>query len=76
MRTIQMKLDDELVDDVDKIVKKLNTTRSAFTRHALRNALYQANIKQMEAKHKKGYQKKPVADSEFSIWESEQEWID
>ena len=32
MRTIQMTLDDELVDAVDKIVKKLKTTRSAFAR--------------------------------------------
>ncbi len=76
MRTIQMTLDDELVDAVDKIVKKLKTTRSAFARQALRHALSQANIKQMEAKHKKGYEKKPVSDLEFSIWESEQEWVD
>jgi metal-responsive CopG/Arc/MetJ family transcriptional regulator len=71
-----MTLDDDLVDAVDKIVKKLKTTRSAFTRRALRNALTQANIKQMENKHKKGYEMKPVSRSEFSIWESEQEWID
>ena len=76
MRTIQMTLDDELVDAVDKVVKKLKTSRSAFTRQALRNAITQANIKQMEDKHKKGYEKKPVSKSEFSIWESEQEWVD
>ncbi len=58
MRTIQMTLDDELVDAVDKVVKKLKTTRSAFTRQALRNAITQANIKQMEDKHKKGYEKR------------------
>ena len=76
MRTIQMTLDDELVDAVDKIVKKLKTTRSAFARQALRSALSQTNIKQMEAKHKKGYEKQPVSNSEFNIWESEQEWVD
>ena len=57
-------LDDELVDAVDKIVKKLKMTRSAFTHQALRNALVQANIKQLETKHKKGYEKVPVKDSE------------
>jgi metal-responsive CopG/Arc/MetJ family transcriptional regulator len=36
MRTIQMTLDDELVESVDKLVKELNTSRSAFTRDALR----------------------------------------
>ncbi len=76
MRTIQITLDDELVDAVDKVVKKLKTTRSAFTRQALRSAITQANIKQMENKHKEGYEKKPVSKSEFTIWESEQEWID
>ncbi len=76
MRTIQMTLDDDLVDAVDKVVKKLRMTRSAFTRQALRNAIAQANIKQMENKHKRGYEKTPVSKSEFSIWESEQEWVD
>ena len=76
MRTIQMTLDDELVDAVDKVVKKLKMTRSAFTRQALRSAITQANIKQMEDKHKKGYEKEPVGKSEFSFWEPEQEWVD
>ncbi len=31
---------------------------------------------EMEDKHKKGYERKPVSKSEFSIWESEQEWVD
>lgn len=41
MRTIQMTLDDGLVATVDKIVKKSKTTRSAFARKALRNAIKQ-----------------------------------
>jgi Ribbon-helix-helix protein, copG family. len=76
MRIVQITLDDDLVDAVDKTVKKLKMTRSAFTRQVLRNALTQAKIGQMENKHKKGYEKKPVSKSEFSIWESKQEWID
>ena len=44
MKTIQMTLDDDLVDAVDKMVKKLKMTRSAFTRQALRNALNQAKL--------------------------------
>ena len=76
MRTIQMTLDDELVETVDKLVKKLKTTRSAFTRKALREAIKQVNIKTLENKHKKGYERYPVGKIEFSIWESEQEWGD
>ena len=76
MRTIQMTLDDDLVEDVDSIVKKLKTTRSAFTRKALKEALKRVNISMLEEKHKKGYERFPAGNSEFSVWESEQEWGD
>ncbi|MFQ5950417.1 MAG: ribbon-helix-helix domain-containing protein [Nitrospiria bacterium] len=76
MKTIQMTLDDELVDAVDKIVKKLNTSRSAFTRHALREAISKESLNRLEMKHKRGYEKKPVKVTEFSIWEDEQAWGD
>jgi metal-responsive CopG/Arc/MetJ family transcriptional regulator len=74
MRTIQMTLDDELVTTVDRLVKQLKTTRSAFTRVALKNAIKQVNTEMLEKKHKKGYMKQPVDKDEFSVWESEQEW--
>jgi len=76
MRTVQMTLDDELVSAVDDIVKKLKTTRSAFARKALRDAIRQAKITMLENKHKEGYRHKPVSKTEFSVWESEQEWGD
>jgi len=74
MKTVQMTLDDELVDAVDAVVKRLHTSRSAFTRKALRDAMENIRIKQQEEKHKAGYQRKPVQVSEFSVWESEQQW--
>ena len=74
MRTIQMTLDDNLVAAVDVIVKKLKTTRSAFTRKALKEAILLDNINQLEKKHKKGYERNPIRKTEFSVWESEQEW--
>ncbi|KXK30355.1 MAG: Ribbon-helix-helix protein, copG family [Candidatus Brocadia sinica] len=76
MRTIQMTLDDELVATVDKIVKKLKTTRSAFARKALRDAIRQVNVNMLEKQHKKGYERYPVVKTEFDVWESEQEWGD
>jgi metal-responsive CopG/Arc/MetJ family transcriptional regulator len=76
MRTIQMTLDEDLVEAVDNIVKKLKTTRSAFARKALRDAIKQAHITMLENKHKKGYGRYPVGKMEFSVWESEQEWGD
>ncbi|MBI5097738.1 MAG: ribbon-helix-helix protein, CopG family [Nitrospirae bacterium] len=74
MRTIQMTLDDDLVAAVDMVVKKLKTSRSAFTRKALKDAVKQVNINVLEKKHKKGYERYPVGKTEFNVWESEQEW--
>ena len=76
MRTIQMTLNDDLVKRVDIIAKELNTTRSAFTRDALRNAVKQHHISRLEIKHRKGYTNHPVNKDEFSVWENEQNWGD
>lgn len=76
MRTVQMTLDEELIESVDKIVKELKTTRSSFTRKALREAIERLKVRQLEEKHRKGYKLYPVSEYEFSPWESEQEWGD
>jgi metal-responsive CopG/Arc/MetJ family transcriptional regulator len=76
MRTIQMTLDDQLVDAVDKVIKKLHTTRSAFTRIALREALKKVRLQHQEERHRKGYEQSPVQNDEFSVWEKEQVWGD
>lgn len=76
MRTIQMTLDDDLVQAVDRVSKQLRTSRSAFTRKALREALSRYNLEQLESKHRQGYERHPVTAEEFSVWEAEQSWGD
>jgi metal-responsive CopG/Arc/MetJ family transcriptional regulator len=76
MRTVQMTLDDNLVQSVDRVVKKIHTTRSAFTRDALRDALARFNVARLEKQHRKGYEVYPVNKAEFSIWADEQTWGD
>ena len=76
MKTIQMTLDEDLVKAVDRISKQLHTSRSAFARKALREALSRHNLEQMERRHRQGYQQHPVAADEFSVWETEQAWGD
>jgi metal-responsive CopG/Arc/MetJ family transcriptional regulator len=71
-----MTLDDELVETVDKLVKELQTTRSAFTRNALREAVDRFYIERLETEHRKGYERYPVSKDEFSVWEKEQDWGD
>lgn len=76
MRTIQMTLDNELVKTVDRVVRETKTTRSAFTRDALRLALNRMRTQRLERQHRAGYAGKPVAKGEFDAWENEQRWGD
>jgi len=69
-----MTLDDDLVESVDKIVKELKTTRSAFAREALRDAIHRFHIRQLEEKHRRGYELHPKTEEEFGVWEEEQNW--
>jgi metal-responsive CopG/Arc/MetJ family transcriptional regulator len=75
MKTVQMTLDDDLVDAVDEVARQQKTSRSEFTRRALREALEKVRIQQLEKVHRAGYEQFPVSD-EFKAWEDEQEWGD
>lgn len=74
MKTIQMTIDEPLLFEIDQTIEKLNTTRSAFIRKALRLALQKYELKKLEARHAKGYAQNPVAKGEFDIWQDEQAW--
>ena len=74
MRTVQMTLDPELVTQVDRAAKRLGTTRSAFTRRALSDALERLRVAEMEKQHRRGYAKQPVQPDEVSVWGAEQVW--
>jgi metal-responsive CopG/Arc/MetJ family transcriptional regulator len=66
-----MTLDDDLIKSVDTVVRELKTSRSAFTRDALRNAINRFNIGRLEENHRRGYEFHPVKKSGFGVWESE-----
>lgn len=76
MRTVQMTLENELIKSVDVAAKKLKTTRSAFTRLALKDALRHLKTLQLEQQHRKGYQAHPASREEAGVWEKEQAWGD
>lgn len=76
MRTVQMTLDDDLVQDVDIVAKELRLTRSAFTRKALKQAIRVYHIRKLEQKHRQGYELHPSNYEEFGVWEDEQDWGD
>ncbi len=76
MKTVQMTLDDSLVEEVDRAAKDLGTTRSAFARDALRAALTRLKEREPERRHRAGYERHPVEPGEFDAWEDEQVWAD
>jgi metal-responsive CopG/Arc/MetJ family transcriptional regulator len=74
MRTVQLTLDEELVAAVDKVAADLGTSRSGFTREALRAALARARERVLEQKHRDGYRRKPVKRGEFGLGSEEHAW--
>ena len=74
MRTVQMTLDNNLVDEVDRMSRKMATSRSAFTRDALRAFLDRLMIEQQEKQHRQGYMQKPVDQADRDDWHDEQQW--
>lgn len=73
-RTVQMTLDEKLLTAVDRAAKRARTTRSAFTRDALRAALARKRIEDLEARHHEAYRRYPVRAGELDGWEDEQVW--
>lgn len=76
VKTVQMTLDEDLVEEVDRAVATLGTTRSAFARDALRAALVTLGERELERRHRAGYERHPIQPGEFSDWEDEQVWGD
>jgi metal-responsive CopG/Arc/MetJ family transcriptional regulator len=76
MKTVQMTIDESLVEAVDRAARKLGKSRSAFTREALRDALTRERLRNLEKRHREGYARQPVRAGEFDAWESEQVWTE
>lgn len=76
MKTVQMTVDEGLLEQVDRAVARLGTNRSSFTRDALRDALIRLREAELEERHRRGYDRHPVVEDEFGGWEAEQVWPD
>lgn len=74
MKTIQMTIDEPLLKALDKASRARKTTRSAFIREAVENALHRQSVEEQESRHAQGYKDKPVKAGEFDVWASEQDW--
>jgi len=76
MKTIQMTIDESLLQQVDRTVDDLQMTRSAFIRLALEQALRQYQVRRLEERDEAGYTAVPAQPTETDEWRSEQDWGD
>lgn len=76
MKTIQMTIDETLLEEVDKTVDELQTTRSAFIREALEQALSAYHVRRLEERDEAGYKAIPAEPAATDEWSNEQEWGD
>lgn len=74
MKTIQVEIEDSVLEEVEQATRALEMTREAFVRTALERALRQREIIALERKHAHGYEEHPQTIEEVSEWEAEQVW--
>jgi metal-responsive CopG/Arc/MetJ family transcriptional regulator len=65
LKTVQMTIEDALLEDVDQLIEELGTTRSAFIRSALQAALKKHRKRLLERKHAEGYKKLDEQDDDW-----------
>ena len=73
-RTIQMTMDEALLEAVDEATRELHMSRSALIRAALDEYLRQVRRRRLERQHAEGYARVPQVAEEFEAWDSEQVW--
>lgn len=75
METIQVVIDEKLLQASDRAAKKAKLNRSELIRLALREHLQRMHILEAEQQDQRGYEKLPQSKtSEESVWEAEAVW--
>lgn len=74
MKTIQITIDEPLLDEVDRLTAEMRTSRSAFFRDAAQRALKRQRISAMEEQHRRAYADQPQTPAEVEEWLPEQSW--
>ncbi len=79
MKTIQITIDEPLLDCLDGVIGHNGRSRSAYIRDAIRDALHRDRIAEMERQHAEGYAllpETPEEMAEMAAWEAIQTWDD
>ena len=76
MKTIQMTIDETLLERVDELVEELAISRSAYIRELIEKALEAHHWRELERLDEEGYRKLPPDDKEVEMWLGVQDWGD
>jgi len=76
MITIQVVLEDALLEATDRAVRRLKVNRSALIRDALREHLRRLSVVEKERRDREGYARHPMARDEFGVWDKVTAWPD
>jgi len=76
MTTIQVVLEDALLEATDRAVRRLKVNRSALIRDALREHLRRLSVVEKERRDREGYARHPMARDEFGVWDKVTAWPD
>lgn len=65
MKPIQLTFDEELLQAIDRQLKRRPRSRSEFVRECVRKELARLRIKELEEIDRRGYERKPIRKGEF-----------
>ena len=71
VKTIQLALDVTTLKELDQAIEEMGTTRTAYLRELVRQALRQRRFKELERQHAEAYARRPVQPGEFGISEED-----
>lgn len=74
METIQVVIDEKLLQASDRAAKKAKLNRSELVRLALREHLQRMHILEAEQRDQRGYEKLPQSKATEESWEAEAVW--
>jgi len=76
MKTIQLTIDEPILEDVDQVVTRLHTTRSTFVQEVLQIALRRLRLRAMEQCQIDAHTRQPQSADELADWLEIQDWGD
>lgn len=74
VETIQVVLDEGLLQEADREAKRSKINRSALIREALREYLKLLHVRELELREEEGYRRQPDSAVEVRNWEQAAAW--